>query len=69
VFGGAVFTLLQGGLADILGSWRWTWMLNTACELIILYYALFGYRIKDKDGLRPVIFKLEATDEEAVKDF
>jgi FHS family L-fucose permease-like MFS transporter len=49
VFGGAVFTLLQGGLADILGSWRWTWMLNIACELIILYYALFGYRIKDKN--------------------
>ncbi len=49
VFGGAVFTLLQGGLADILGSWRWTWIINIACELIILYYALLGYRIREKD--------------------
>jgi FHS family L-fucose permease-like MFS transporter len=49
VFGGAVFTLLQGGLSDILGSWRWTWMLNITCELIILYYALFGSRIRKSD--------------------
>jgi FHS family L-fucose permease-like MFS transporter len=49
VFGGAVFTLLQGGLADILGAWRWTWFLNFGCELFILFYALIGYRIRQQD--------------------
>lgn len=49
VFGGAVFTLLQGGLADILGSWRWTWWLTVVCELLMLSYALFGSRIREKD--------------------
>lgn len=49
VFGGAVFTLVQGGLADILGSWRWTWSLTVICELLMLSYALFGSRIRPKD--------------------
>ncbi len=49
VFGGAVFTLLQGGLADIFGSWRWTWWLTVVCELLMLYYALFGSRIRKQD--------------------
>lgn len=49
VFGGAVFTLLQGGLADIFGAWRWTWSLNVVCELIMLSYALFGSYPKEKD--------------------
>lgn len=49
VFGGAVFTLIQGGLADIFGSWRWTWMLTVICELLMLSYALFGSRIREKD--------------------
>lgn len=49
VFGGAVFTLLQGGIADILGSWRWTWMLTVLCELLMLWYALYGSRIREKD--------------------
>lgn len=49
VFGGAVFTLLQGGLADVLGSWRWTWSLTVGCELLMLSYALFGSRIREKD--------------------
>ncbi len=48
VFGGAVFPLLQGFLADSLGSWRWTWSLVIVCELVILYYALYGSRIKDE---------------------
>ncbi|MBL1222961.1 MFS transporter [Chryseobacterium sp. L7] len=51
VFGGAVFTLVQGGLADILGSWRWTWSLTVICELLMLAYALFGSRIREKDLL------------------
>jgi len=49
VFGGAVFTLLQGGLADIMGSWRWTWMLTVTCELFMLFYALFGSQVRQKD--------------------
>lgn len=51
VFGGAVFTILQGGLADALGSWRWTWTLSVFCELVILYYALYGSRIREEDML------------------
>lgn len=49
VFGGAVFTLLQGGLADLFGTWRWTWSLNVICELLMLSYALFGSRTRIQD--------------------
>lgn len=49
VFGGAVFPLLQGMLADTWGSWRWTWLIALICELVMLYYALFGSRVNDKD--------------------
>ncbi|WP_199182090.1 hypothetical protein [Siphonobacter sp. BAB-5405] len=51
VFGGAVFTLIQGGLADLFGSWRWTWSLTVLCELVMLAYAVFGYRIREQDQL------------------
>lgn len=49
VFGGAVFPILQGYLADMWDSWQWTWMIVVVCELVILYYAQFGSRIKDTD--------------------
>lgn len=49
VFGGAFFPVLQGYLADMLGSWRWTWMMVIVCELVMLYYAQFGSKIKAKD--------------------
>ncbi|MFI3319791.1 MAG: MFS transporter [Rikenellaceae bacterium] len=49
VFGGAIFPLIQGGMADVLGSWQWTWSMVVACELVILYYAIFGSRIKEKE--------------------
>ncbi|WP_212593013.1 MFS transporter [Spirosoma agri] len=52
VFGGAVFTLIQGGLADLLGSWRWTWFLTVVCEVVMLVYALYGSRIREKDMIR-----------------
>lgn len=48
-FGGAVFPVLQGILADILGSWQWTWMLIVICELVMLYYALVGSQIKERE--------------------
>lgn len=49
VFGGAVFPVLQGMLADSWGSWQWTWIIALICELVMLYYALFGSRIKDAE--------------------
>lgn len=51
VFGGAVFPLLQGMLADYLGSWRWTWSIVLGCELTILAYALWGSKVKDPEAL------------------
>ncbi len=47
VFGGAVFPVLQGVCADAVGSWQWTWIIALVCELVMLYYALWGCRIKD----------------------
>lgn len=49
VFGGAVFPVLQGVLADACGTWQWTWFIAIVCELVMLYYALFGSRIKDPE--------------------
>lgn len=49
VFGGAFFPVLQGYLADMFGSWRWTWMMVIVCELVMLYYAQFGSKIKAKN--------------------
>jgi FHS family L-fucose permease-like MFS transporter len=46
VFGGAVFPLLQGYMADQLGSWQWTWIIVVICEIVMLCYAQFGSRIK-----------------------
>ncbi len=46
VFGGAIFPLIQGYLADTIGSWQWTWSIVIVCELVILYYALWGSRIE-----------------------
>lgn len=49
VFGGAIFPVLQGMLADAWGSWQWTWVIAIGCELVMLYYALYGSRIKDAE--------------------
>ncbi len=49
VFGGAIFPLLQGAMADGLGSWQWTWALVIMCELVILYYALVKSKVKEKE--------------------
>ena len=46
VFGGAVFPVLQGVLADMWGGWQWTWIIALICELVMLHYALFGSRVK-----------------------
>ncbi len=47
VFGGAVFPLLQGLLADICGSWQWTWSIALLCELVMLAYAIWGSKVHD----------------------
>ena len=52
VFGGAVFPFLQGVMADTLGSWQYTWILVVICELIMLYYALIGSRIRKTDWVQ-----------------
>lgn len=44
VFGGAVFPVLQGILADWIGSWQYTWTVSLVCEFVILWYGLRGYR-------------------------
>ena len=44
VFGGAVFPVLQGMLADSMGSWQYTWLIPLFCEFVILWYGLIGYR-------------------------
>lgn len=44
VFGGAVFPVLQGMMADTVGSWQFTWSIVLVCEFVLLWYALIGYR-------------------------
>ena len=44
VFGGAVFPVLQGLLADYIGSWQFTWLVPLFCEFVILWYGLVGYK-------------------------
>ncbi len=44
VFGGAVFPVLQGMMADTVGSWQFTWTIALVCEFVLLWYALRGYR-------------------------
>lgn len=48
VFGGAVFPVLQGFLADMFGNWQYTWVIALVCELVMLVYALYGYKVKDE---------------------
>lgn len=44
VFGGAVFPVLQGMLADWFGAWQFTWIVALLCEFVLLWYGLRGYR-------------------------
>ena len=46
VVGGAILPLLQGILADISGSWRWSWFIVIFGEMFMLYYALIGSRVR-----------------------
>lgn len=49
VVGGAVLPLVQGSLADVLGSWTWTWLIVIAGEVYLLFYALSGYKVLKRD--------------------
>ena len=49
VVGGAVFPLLQGVLADVLGGWRLSWCLVVLGEAFMLWYALMGSCVRPKD--------------------
>ena len=51
VFGGAVLPVLQGMLADSMGSWQYTWLIPLFCEFVILWYGLIGYRKAAKDQI------------------
>ena len=48
VFGGAVFPVIQGLIADYVGSWQYTWLVPLVCEFVILWYGLIGYRKVDE---------------------
>lgn len=48
VVGGAIIPLLQGSLADMMGSWRWSWTLVLIGELCMFLYGLVGYKVKTK---------------------
>jgi FHS family L-fucose permease-like MFS transporter len=46
VVGGAILPLLQGSLADVFGSWSLTWLIVVVGEAYLLYYALYGHKVK-----------------------
>ena len=46
VVGGALLPLAQGALADVLGAWRWSWLLVLVGELFMLFYAQIGSRVR-----------------------
>lgn len=49
VVGGAIMPLLQGVMADSFGGWRWSWLMVLCCEGFMLYYALWGSRVRACD--------------------
>ena len=51
VFGGAVFPVIQGLIADYVGSWQYTWTVALVCEFVILWYGLIGYRKQEKQSV------------------
>ena len=48
VVGGAILPFTQGVFADLLGDWGWTWILVIVGEVYLLYYALYGYKVKQR---------------------
>lgn len=46
VVGGAILPFAQGIMADAIGGWSFTWIIVVVSEIYLLYYALFGHKIK-----------------------
>ena len=46
VVGGAILPLLQGGIADLTGGWRFSWLLVLLGEILMLLYARVGSRVR-----------------------
>jgi len=50
VIGGAILPLMQGFFADrmkiVENAWRWSWVIVVVGELYMLYYALWGSKVK-----------------------
>lgn len=46
VVGGAVLPLFQGALADIVGTWRFSWFIVLIGELVMLFYARIGSKVR-----------------------
>lgn len=52
VLGGAIIPLLQGVFADMLkNDWQWTWLFIAVGEIYMLYYSLWGSRIRPQDNV------------------
>lgn len=49
VCGGGILIPLQGRLADVCGSFSWSYLVPLACAIYILWYALFGSKNVNKD--------------------
>lgn len=54
-FGGALFPVIQAALASAAGSWNPTWLFVIVGELFILYYALYGHKVKKTDSSFDVV--------------
>ena len=46
IVGGAILPLIQGVLADSLGSWQFTWIIVIIGEAYLLYYAVAGHKVR-----------------------
>ena len=46
VAGGAIIPWVQGISADILGGWQFTWIIVVLGEAYLIYYALYGHKVK-----------------------
>ncbi len=49
VVGGAILPFTQGIFADVLGNWSFTWIIVIIGEIYLVYYALYGYKVKQRD--------------------
>jgi FHS family L-fucose permease-like MFS transporter len=52
VCGGGILIPLQGYVADMLGSFRWSYVVVLGCALYILYYAVYGSKANEASGAR-----------------